>query len=473
MSHHCLFWLSLIVTTLSVVHSEDIFINPWELPPVNAPFSSVNAAVGDTLTFIWPETQNHTVFINPSGTCDDFDAIFVGNASPVNYTFTDADVTQSPLFFADNLSGLCENGMNFAVSVTQLAGPTSAASEPPQAPVAPSSPVSAPISPTEAPTEVSTPPPTTPLPSAPPTTAVPATPSPTIPPPTLPPVEPTEAPIMIIPTEPPVIPTEVPTAAPVDTSEPSVEVEPTIKPTVAPTQPGSITETLTGLRMGLAGVTSLPTSSQAIWEESTKEFAESFIFSDMSDRVSNFVTTYTVTQVTPLTGRRNLLRGGMSQFSRELQQDAVIIDFDQIMRYDTTDSKVTALDMAQIPFNTTQSKQAYLTLLKSTGDTTLLQVGGVSNVVPAPGGPPSSAPAEGGDEDPILSTPAIIGIACGGGALLILIVLYFLYCRGGGKKNGKSVSKNDDEPPLHVNVRDDEVSTLAGPTGPPTYGDQR
>jgi hypothetical protein len=150
------------------------------------------------------------------------------------------------------------------------------------------------------------------------------------------------------------------------------------------------------------------------------------------------------------------------------------------MQYDSTDSSITATDMAQGPFQTSDGKTAYVSLLRSSEDPVLEMVIGVSNVlVPSPTAAPvpTMAPQ---DDDPVLSTAAIIGIACGGGALLIICLLYFFYCRGSGGGGGGHITssaasdyKNDDEPPLHVNIRDDEVSTLAGPTGPPTYGDQR
>lgn len=473
MNRHCLFWVSLLSTTLSLVHSEDIVINPWELPSVNAPYGDIDVVVGDTMTFVWAETQTHAVFINPSGNCTDTDNVLVASTSPAVYTFTEADVTRSPLFFADNTNELCENGMGFSVNVTQGVVPTA----PVAAPVANAAPAAAPVDATDTPTA----PPPVAAPTFPPTT--PPVPAPTVPPvaptlppvaPTEPPVAPTEVPIAIIPTEPPVIPTDMPTLMPIDTSLPSEAVIPTLKPTFAQTQPGGTVETIMGLKIGLAGITTFPQSTQAVWEQTTKEFSESFIMNDLGESVSNFATTYTVTDVSvaPINGQRNLLRG--AQFTRQLQQQAVIIVFDQTMQYDTLDSSIDGISMAQLPFDTREGKQAYVTLLKSTGDPQLVQVGGVSSVVPPPVDGPTSGTGGGGGDDPVLSTPAIIGIACGGGALLILIVLYFLYCRGGSRKGSKEMSKaGDDEPPLHVNVRDDEVSTLAGPTGPPTYGDQR
>lgn len=463
----------------------------WSLPTVNGGFEDVDAVLGDTITFTWPATENHTVYINPTGTCDDTDAILVGDGSPVIYPFTASDVTRSPLFFADNLDQFCENGLGFSVTVTDDEAQTTSPEESPD------------VEETEVPTELSTTAPTAAPPVATPTlppvestmaptTAVPATSSPTAPPPTdipvvptdtptdppeeptNPPVDPTdapvapsEAPILIVPTSPPVAPTDEPSAQPVDTSLPSVDVVETNKPTMAPTPAGSITESLSGLRMGLAGVTAFPPSTQSNWEQLTKEFSESFTINDLSGSVSNFVTTYQVTDVIATERRyRSLIRAG----ARDLQQEAIILEFTQTFQYDTSDPSITPDALAMRPFQGNDGKQAYVTLLRSSEDQVLQGVIGVSNVIVATTQPPTAAPAD----DPFLSTPAIIGIACGGGALLILIVLYLLYCRGSGSGGGAGKDVNhDDEPPLHVNVRDDEISTLAGPTGPPTYGDQR
>jgi hypothetical protein len=272
--------------------------------------------------------------------------------------------------------------------------------------------------------------------------------------------------------------TPEPSSAPIETDAPTDKktFEPTSLATDPPTKPGSISETLTGLRMGLAGLTDLPATSQRNWEDLTKSFSESYAYSDLSTEVENFVTTYQVTSVTPASTRKLQLRGVFS--GRNLQQAAVIIEYTQTMQYDTSSSVITPEILAQAPFETSDGKTSYVTLLRNSEDTVLDRVIGVSNVLVSPVTPtsppvmaPTSAPAQ-AEDSPILSLAAIIGIACGGGALLIIIVLYCLYCRGGGGGGGDYGKGNDDHP-LHVSVRDDEVSTLAGPTGPPTYGDQR
>eukprot|EP00536_Pseudo-nitzschia_multiseries_P004400 jgi/Psemu1/253561/estExt_Genewise1Plus.C_730030 len=86
----------------------------------------------------------------------------------------------------------------------------------------------------------------------------------------------------------------------------------------------------------------------------------------------------------------------------------------------------------------------------------------------APTQAPTDAPVL--DKDPVLSKPAIIGIACGAAGILILIVLFATYCRN--EPEERSDDNLSDEPPMQVETRDDDISTLAGPNGPPTYGDQ-
>ncbi|KAL3914601.1 MAG: hypothetical protein SGILL_006041 [Bacillariaceae sp.] len=510
------FWLAL---SFSLVHSEDIVISPWQLRAPNDDFMDMDANVGDTITFIWnATTENHTVYINPTRNCDDTDAIFLGDTSPTSYTFTAADASLDgfPHLFVDNLEGLCEAGMRFIVTVFRgssapvsptdppitPSAPTDAPVAPsapvaPVAPVAPTAPTDAPVAPSDAPVAPTAPPttappttlspssgppttiapssgpPTTLAPSSgPPTTIVPSTVPPTTAPPTtiapttLPPTDPpTEAPILIIPTDPPVFPSAAPSAAPVVTSEPSAEVQPTVKPTVAPTPAGSIEQTLVGLRMGLAGTTEFPASTQRQWESLSAEFSESFIINDAGDSVQNFATTFEVTSVMPVDQRRKMIRG-----QRELQQSAVILEYTQTMRYDTTDSSITPELMATTPFEGDAEKQSYVTLLKTSDDPVLQDIAGVSSVLVPNTQPPATAPTPApGGKDPVLSTAAIIGIACGGGALLIAIVLYFLYCRKGRGGGADKDINSSESPPLHVNVREDEVSTLAGPTGPPTY----
>jgi len=158
------------------------------------------------------------------------------------------------------------------------------------------------------------------------------------------------------------------------------------------------------------------------------------------------------------------------------QQDVIIVEYTQTVKYNTLNAeKFTPELLVAAPFLTDEERSVYVMLLKSSSDPVLSQVKGVSEITvpskPNPTSPPET-PKDGGQEktDPVLSKVAIIGIACGGAALLILIILFYMYCRKGG--NNASENKSASDPPLQVDVRNDEVSTLAGPDGPPTYGDQ-
>eukprot|EP00536_Pseudo-nitzschia_multiseries_P004399 jgi/Psemu1/187995/e_gw1.73.32.1 len=111
-----------LFNTFSAVAGEDIFINPWQLRAPNSPYEDLTAIIGDTITFFWPDDEDHTVYINPTRNCDDTGSILVGDSSPASYTFTQFDATNANggegVFFSDNLAQLCEWGMRFSVDVT-------------------------------------------------------------------------------------------------------------------------------------------------------------------------------------------------------------------------------------------------------------------------------------------------------------------------------------------------------------------
>lgn len=228
----------------------------------------------------------------------------------------------------------------------------------------------------------------------------------------------------------------------------------------------------------MAGITELTPEAELEWQELTESFSTSHVFNDFKDSVSNFVTSYEVTSVTLYSakddGRRHqrMMRGDF-QPSRGLQdqQDVIIVEYTQTVKYNTIDAAAfPAKVLVAAPFEQEDNRNAYTALLQTSSQTLLSEVRGVSPIrVPTP---PSAAPTPAPDEKGSgLSKPAIIGIACGGAGLLIVIVLFFIYCRGGDGDGGDDKSVGD--PPLHVDVRNDEVSTLAGPDGPPTYGDRR
>lgn len=228
--------------------------------------------------------------------------------------------------------------------------------------------------------------------------------------------------------------------------------------------------------MGMAGITDLTSNDQIEWEELTASYSTSYVFNDLKGSVSNFVTSYEVTDISIPEPRRlqRMMRGGFqsSRGLEEEQQDIIIVEFTQTVKYNTIDtSKFTPELMVAAPFATDNERSAYVALLNTSTNPVLSEVKGVSEIivpsVPEPTVPPTSP---GNSEEPVLSKLEIIGIACGGAAVLILIVLFYMYCRKGGGEGSDDNSGGD--PPLQVDVRNDEISTLAGPDGPPTYGDQ-
>jgi len=243
------------------------------------------------------------------------------------------------------------------------------------------------------------------------------------------------------------------------------------------------------MRMGMVGIDELSSSARTEWQELTGSFSTSYVFNDLKDKVTNFVTTYEVTSVSRVKPPQERHRWRERQLrtttteepqhesERRLQKQAILVFYTQTVEYNTVDGELfTPEFMATAPFETNSERNAYVTLLNTSTNSALAQVTEVSeSQLPAdatttPKESPTAAPKT---KDEILSKPAIIGIACGGAGLLILIVLFAIYCRSGATEN-RSDNKSNDEPPLqlHVDVRDDEVSTLAGPNGPPTYGDQ-
>lgn len=292
-------------------------------------------------------------------------------------------------------------------------------------------------------------------------------------------------------------PTRSPSSTPTqeESSEPSRR--PTLNPTFsteAPVQNSlppelptkldgeSITQTLSGLQIGMAGITELSASSKASWEELTRSFSTSSVFNDLKDSVSNFVTTYEITNTSPITLQRHhrMTRG----IQRELQtQQGIIVEYTQTFRYDTVDpTTFTPILLATLPFETDSQRTAYVTLLGTSSDDTLSEVTGVSEIqiseASSPSASPESSPTNApsnytSTESSFWTKAAIIGVACGGAALLILVVIFCIccFCRKGDAEDGDG--KSNADPPLQVDVRADDVSALAGPQGgPPTYGDQ-
>lgn len=476
-------WILTLANVLPLVSSIEFVISPWTFRDASTGlgYADFDATVGDSISFFFTD-EVHNVFIHPTLNCENQTGrITVGNVSPVVFNFTEDFATPegNPLFFACDVDLHCEQfGMSFTVTLFSAVAPTVPTDPPFVAPTDPPlAPVAAPVAPTDPPVEPTDPPV-----------------EPTEPPaePTEPPVEPTEAPV--VPTDAPVPPTDAPSDPPVDspvaspvapTDEP---VEPTDTPTIEPTETdppeptpvpsgevstpkpagGATTESLPGLRMTLFGISAFPVDAQATWQEETALFSSSYVFNELQGQVSSFDTTYTVTDYTLSTMQRSrqLQLPKSLRPSRGLQQeeDFVTVIFTQVMNYDVNGgSSVTAEQLATAPFASVAQRQSFVGLLQVSGDPTLSQVAAVSEVESAgsPTSPPVPPPTEPPTEEPSgLSTGIIIGIACGGGAFLLLIlgVVYFMYC-----KSSPSLDSKNNDPPMSVIVKDDEVSTLAGP----------
>ena len=173
-----------------------------------------------------------------------------------------------------------------------------------------------------------------------------------------------------------------------------------------------------------------------------------------------------------------MMRGEQQQQHRGLQnqRQGIIVEYTQTVEYYTIDASMFTPELIAIaPFKTNDQRTAYVALLGTSSNQILAEVTGVSEFQLPPQSiatvAPSSVPPE--KKDSFWTKTAIIGIACGGAGLLILVILFCIYCRSGGSDEGGDDAKSGGEPPMHVSVRDDEISTLAGPNGPPTYGDQR
>ena len=79
-----------------------IEMNTWW--PIGTPFADMMADVNDTVVFSWTAGFDHNVYLHPTGTCNETDAIFVGDAFPVLYTFTPQDKAAGSITFACDVS---------------------------------------------------------------------------------------------------------------------------------------------------------------------------------------------------------------------------------------------------------------------------------------------------------------------------------------------------------------------------------
>lgn len=218
--------------------------------------------------------------------------------------------------------------------------------------------------------------------------------------------------------------------------------------------------------MGVAGVSDSDFTPNAIieWQSLTEEYSRSFVFNDLKDSVTNYVTTIEVTNFAPFENRRRMMRGE----NRNLQQpDIIVVEYTQTVTYNIIGSsaQISPEELVALPFVSDGNRGAYVTVLKTSTNDVISGVTGVSEVSVPTQPDPEPSPTGGF----VWTRTIIIAVSAGGAGLLIVIILFIVYCRSGSSGS----SSKDENPPLHVDVRNDEVSTLAGPDGPPTYGDQR
>merc|ERR1711957_82935 len=113
---------ALLIATMSSVVSgaghiaagQDLVNVGWSLP-YEGP-KTVALKVGDTISFSW--NIGHNVYIHPTMNCGLDGAIFVGDTSTTEYTFTDADDGKDIFFSCDIGNGAhCQNGQSLIVTV--------------------------------------------------------------------------------------------------------------------------------------------------------------------------------------------------------------------------------------------------------------------------------------------------------------------------------------------------------------------
>jgi len=106
--------LVVVLHTATIAQAKNIEIADWLLPYTGP--TAVEATVGDTITFQWP--QGHNVYIHPTMDCNLEGAILVGTESPTEYTFTAEDV--GDLYFSCDIGdgAHCKAGQNLIATVS-------------------------------------------------------------------------------------------------------------------------------------------------------------------------------------------------------------------------------------------------------------------------------------------------------------------------------------------------------------------
>ena len=485
----------------------------------NSPYKSQTALVGDTITFIWTDDEVQNVFIHPTNNCTQTNRIPVGNLSPTSYTFTAADASPEgkDIFFANDIDDRCETkGMRMTVTV--FPEDNDGRLDPTESPVAISL-TAAPVVATAAPTIfialTDAPVVATEAPVVAPTDApVVATGAPIFIPPTEAPVVSTDAPV-VVPTDAPVVPTDAPvvstpgptafptnppTDAPIappvafppvafPTPDPTAFptnpltsppiTSPTLNPSAKPVAPvagptespstsppaAETKKTMRGIIMRVDGIDSFSGSTKDDWEDTTEAFNTAYYENDYPQ--STFRTTISVTNFQQIPQRRGM-RG-----RRGLQgSGGLVVTYNQVVSYISTAEDITDDYLAKSALATSAQRDEYVQSLQNSGNSVLVDVTDVTAPTFADDNVPNSAPINSPtpappinpeNKDSPLSMPAIIGIACAGGALLIIIILAIIYCNKKGSKENPTIESNNP-PTRNISLKDDEVSTLAGPS---------
>lgn len=271
---------------------------------------------------------------------------------------------------------------------------------------------------------------------------------------------------------------------------------PTNAPTVGPTS-ALVVETVDDLSMRLFGIRDLPIGADSdAWEIYTAEFQKNYYEAVMNAPITDFQATVTIQRLVLPSSSRNRDRG--RSLLRNLQQESsVTVFYTQTMQYrEVGDSGTGPIQVATVPFESEVGRNVYVELLNDSGIGILSDITGTTPVetatlTPSPTSFPTAAPTVrggngngvdgGGDNEANsgLSTGAIAGIAVGGGAALIGLLLFFFFRSGDNDYEGA----NDPPPSVKLQLRSDDVSTLAPPQvyggAPPSnesvlgYGDQR
>ena len=140
----------LVVVSPTTTQAADLFAPNWVVPSSGQPYPSMEAFVGDTITFAW-SAGTHDVYIHPTHTCSEEGRVLIGTTAdnPTTYEFQpeDGSVDGTTHTFVCDVGMHCELGMYMNVTVFATDDPTDAPTT---------------VAPTEAPTpEATTPAPTT------------------------------------------------------------------------------------------------------------------------------------------------------------------------------------------------------------------------------------------------------------------------------------------------------------------------